>query len=42
MSIFVDINNVNIENSWKEVLKEEFSKPYFLKIKEFLIQEKNN
>lgn len=42
MSISVDINNVNIENKWKEVLKEEFSKPYFLKIKEFLLEEKNN
>ncbi|MFZ2150559.1 MAG: uracil-DNA glycosylase [Candidatus Absconditicoccaceae bacterium] len=42
MSTSVDINNVNIENSWKEVLKEEFSKPYFLQIKEFLLQEKNN
>jgi len=41
MSTSVDINNVNIENSWKVALKEEFCKPYFLKIKEFLLQEKN-
>jgi hypothetical protein len=42
MSISVDINSVNIENSRKEELKEEFSKPYFLQIKEFLLQERNN
>ncbi len=42
MSISVDINHVNIENSRKEALKEEFSKPYFLQIKKFLLQEKNN
>jgi len=42
MSTSVDINSVNIEESRKEVLKEEFSKQYFLQIKEFLLQEKNN
>lgn len=42
MSISVDINNVNIENSRKEELKDEFFKPYFLQIKEFLLEEKDN
>ncbi len=42
MSISVDINSVNIEENRKEVLFEEFSKQYFLQIKEFLLQEKNN
>jgi uracil DNA glycosylase len=42
MSISVDINNINIDNSWKEVLKDDFLKDYFLKIKEFLLQEKTN
>ena len=31
---------VQIENSWKEVLKEEFEKPYFSELKEFLVDEK--
>lgn len=42
MSTSVDINNINIENSWKSILQDEFCKPYFLQIKEFLLQEKNN
>jgi len=42
MSISVDINDIKIENSRKEILKEEFSKLYFSQIKEFLLQEKNN
>lgn len=37
MSMSVD--NVKIEESWKEILKEEFYKPYFGKIKNFLIKE---
>lgn len=35
-----EINSVAIEDSWKNLLEEEFKKPYFLKIKEFLLQEK--
>ena len=38
----VEIKSVNIEQSWKEVLGEEFSKPYFPKIKEFLLDEINH
>jgi uracil-DNA glycosylase len=29
-----------IESSWKEVLRDEFQKPYFEKIKDFLQKEK--
>ncbi|HEX2396150.1 MAG TPA: uracil-DNA glycosylase [Bacteroidales bacterium] len=32
--------NPQIEDSWKEVLKEEFEKPYFTELKEFLVNEK--
>jgi uracil-DNA glycosylase len=32
--------DVKIEASWKEVLKDEFSKPYFLQIRAFLKEEK--
>ncbi len=32
--------NVNIEQSWKEALKEEFDKPYFERLVEFLHSEK--
>ncbi|MCF8296759.1 MAG: uracil-DNA glycosylase [Saprospiraceae bacterium] len=31
-----------IENSWKEILKDDFSSEYFLKLKEFLVEEKKN
>ena len=31
---------VNIEPSWKEVLNDEFKKPYFLSLKQFLTSEK--
>lgn len=31
-----------IHESWKEALKDEFQKPYFLKLREFLILEKKN
>ncbi len=34
------VNNVQIEESWKAVLKEEFEQPYFATIKQFLVQEK--
>ncbi len=32
--------NPQIESSWKEILREEFSKQYFLELKEFLVDEK--
>jgi len=32
--------NPQIEESWKEILREEFHKPYFLSLKEFLVSEK--
>jgi uracil-DNA glycosylase len=32
--------NPTIEESWKSVLSEEFNKPYFLELKEFLLEEK--
>ena len=32
--------NVNIEESWKEVLAEEFNKPYFEEIVSFIKDEK--
>jgi len=37
------MSNINplIENSWKEILLEEFNKQYFLELKEFLIEEKS-
>lgn len=31
-----------IENSWREVLLDEFQKPYFTALKEFLLQEREN
>lgn len=34
--------NPQIEESWKEVLSEEFEKPYFVELKKFLIDEKNS
>jgi uracil-DNA glycosylase len=33
--------NPKIEGSWKEVLAEEFESPYFMELKEFLLQEKS-
>lgn len=33
-------SNVQIEESWKKVLADEFSQPYFAAIKAFLVQEK--
>ncbi|PLW92214.1 MAG: uracil-DNA glycosylase [Marinilabiliales bacterium] len=32
--------NPEIENSWKEILNEEFNKPYFHELKAFLVEEK--
>lgn len=37
----VNLDSIQIEQSRKEVLKDEFQKPYFSQIKEFLTQEKN-
>lgn len=34
------IENVQIEDSWKTVLADEFQQPYFGEIKDFLVQEK--
>ena len=34
--------NPRIEPSWKEVLKDEFTKEYFVELKRFLIEEKQN
>lgn len=36
-----NIDNIKIEESWKRVLKEEFNKPYFKEIKDYLIKERN-
>jgi uracil-DNA glycosylase len=36
----MEINNPKIEDSWKEVLIDEFQKPYFLQLKTFLVEEK--
>lgn len=33
---------VNLENDWQEILKDEFKKEYYLKLREFLIKEYNN
>jgi uracil-DNA glycosylase len=35
----VEITNVDIDSSRKSILQEEFEKPYFPKIKEFLLNE---
>lgn len=36
----VEIENIQMDASWKNVLVEEFQKPYFAEIKNFLMQEK--
>src|ERR1035437_7769206 len=36
----MEINNPKIEDSWKEVLIDEFQKPYFQQLKSFLVEEK--
>jgi uracil-DNA glycosylase len=33
--------NPNIDESWKEILIDEFHKPYFTQLKSFLVEEKN-
>lgn len=40
MIMSIKTNEVKIEESWKTVLTDEFQKPYFLAIKDFLVQEK--
>lgn len=36
----IDTGKINIESSWKEVLKEEFQKPYFSELKARLVLDK--
>ena len=36
----METNKVMIHQSWKDVLKDEFSATYFIKMKEYLVQEK--
>ena len=36
----MEVANISIESSWKELLKDEFSALYFSKLKEFLVAEK--
>ncbi len=36
----METKNVAIHPSWNEVLKDEFTKPYFQKLREFLVEEK--
>jgi len=38
--MLIDTNAIHIDTSWKAVLADEFHKPYFAHIKEFLLQEK--
>jgi uracil-DNA glycosylase len=38
--MLIDTTTIQINDSWKSVLADEFSKPYFAHIKEFLLQEK--
>jgi len=35
-------NSILLEETWKQVLREEFEKPYFFELKSFLLQEKQN
>ena len=38
----MDRINPVIEDSWKEILMDEFKAPYFSKLKEFLVQERQS
>ncbi|NNE28982.1 MAG: uracil-DNA glycosylase [Saprospiraceae bacterium] len=38
----INPEDVNIEESWKQLLWEEFSKPYFKQVKDFLVKEKKD
>ncbi|EAJ3523056.1 uracil-DNA glycosylase, partial [Campylobacter coli] len=40
--ITINIEDIKINNDWKEFLKEEFSKSYFLEIKKRYMQALNN
>lgn len=36
----IDLNDIKMDESWKQVLKDEFEKTYFSQIKQFLLEEK--
>lgn len=38
----VNLDLIQIENSWKEILKDEFDKPYFAQIQDFLVKERES
>lgn len=38
----IDIDSIQIDSSWKSALRDEFQKPYFEQIKNFLEEEKKN
>ncbi|MBX7205199.1 MAG: uracil-DNA glycosylase [Bacteroidia bacterium] len=38
----MDSNTVKLDESWKQLLIQEFSKDYFVKLKQFLLNEKQN
>jgi uracil DNA glycosylase len=38
MSVYID--DIKIEEKWKEILKDEFKKDCFIQIKDFLLKEK--
>ena len=37
-----NVNQIKLEESWKKVLLDEFSKPYFVELKQFLVSEINS
>jgi len=40
--VSVDIAHIQMDVSWKMVLSQEFAKPYFAEIKQFLLTEKES
>ena len=38
--VLTDIHDIQIDDSWKTILADQFAKTYFTHIKEFLLQEK--
>lgn len=38
--MIINIDEIQMDDSWKEILKEDFENPYFSNIKEFLLEEK--
>ncbi len=38
----MDSNSIKLNNSWKQLLIQEFSKDYFVKLKQYLLNEKQN